>query len=132
MAGDREGARKIVDGIQDESLKNLVRMDVEDFPVNQPTNQPTVAVDNQSTVAVYNDSWDGSVRQVKQWLNDNLKDPDSFKPIEWSPVLKTPSGHYTVRCKYRAKNSYGGYDIFNQLFYMDSQGNVIQYVDVNE
>jgi hypothetical protein len=34
--------------------------------------------------------------------------------------------------KYRAKNSFGGYDISNQIFYMDSEGNVLRYVNVNE
>jgi len=39
----------------------------------QPASQPTAPV--------YNNGWDGSVRQVKEWLKDNLKDPDSFKRL---------------------------------------------------
>jgi len=80
---------------------------------------------------VYNNGWDGSVRQVKDWLKDNLKDPGSFDAIEWSPVRKTDNGGYVVRCKYRAKNSFGGYDIYNQIFTMDSEGNVLGYVDAD-
>jgi len=91
-----------------------------------------VIATNQPTGPVYNNGWDGSVRQVKQWLKDNLKDPDSFVAIEWSPVQKTADGGYLVRCKYRAKNSFGGYDVSNQIFYMDSEGNVLRYVDVSE
>jgi hypothetical protein len=63
---------------------------------------------------------------------DNLKDPDSFEAINWSPVQTNFDGGYYVRCKYRAKNSFGGYDIANQIFYMDSKGNVLRYVDANE
>ena len=35
------------------------------------------------TEAVYNDGWDGSVQQVKDYLKGNLKDPDSLQFIEW-------------------------------------------------
>jgi hypothetical protein len=95
---------------------------------SQTSEQPT----NQPLGPVYNSFWDGSVRQVKQWLKDNLKDPNSFDAIGWTAVQKTPDGGYSVRCKYRAKDSFGGYDISNQIFYMDSEGNVLRYVDVSE
>ena len=71
-----------------------------------------------------NSAWDGSVRQVERYLKDNLKDPDSYQGIEWSPVAKTDSGGYIVRHKYRAKNSFGGYVVEEKIFTMDSEGNV--------
>ena len=77
--------------------------------------------------AVRSSSYDGSVRQVKTYLKRNLKDPDSFEAIEWSPLNKQSNGGYMVRCKYRAKNSYGGYVVENQVFYLDSKGNVTGY-----
>ena len=76
---------------------------------------------------VRSSSYDGSVRQVKAYLKRNLKDPDSFEAIEWSPLKKQSNGGYMVRCKYRAKNSYGGYVVENQVFYLDSKGNVTGY-----
>lgn len=78
---------------------------------------------------VYNSKWDGSVSQVKTYLRDNLKDPDSFQAIEWSPVSKTEKGDFIVRCKYRAKNSFGGYVVSNQLFCLSSNGDVISCSD---
>jgi hypothetical protein len=39
-------------------------------------------------------------------------------------VVETENG-YVVRHKYRAKNSFGGYIIENQKFYLDFKGNVI-------
>ena len=78
-------------------------------------------------VEVSNSVWDGSVWQVKSWLRNNLKDPKSYEGIEWSPVQSTEDG-YMVRHKYRAKNSYGGYVIKNQIFYLDKQGNVINVI----
>jgi len=85
---------------------------------------------SKSSETVYNSSWDGSVRQVERFLKTNLKDPDSFEAIEWSPVNKQSDGSFMVRCKYRAKNSFGGYIIENQIFYLDSRGNVTNYIDM--
>lgn len=78
---------------------------------------------------VHNLSWDGSVLQVESWLKQNLKDPDSFEAIEWSKVIKNENGYF-VRCKYRAKNSFGGYAVENKLFMLNSSGEVITVTDV--
>jgi len=59
--------------------------------------------------------WDGSVPCVKQYLEKNLNDPDSYESIEWSPV-KADGDHWIVRNKYRAKNSFGAKIIKNQVF----------------
>jgi hypothetical protein len=79
--------------------------------------------EKKAGVKVENSAWDGSVQQVKKYLKSTLKDPDSYESIEWSDVKETEDG-YTVRHKYRAKNSLGGYVVENQIFYLDFQGNV--------
>jgi RNA polymerase subunit RPABC4/transcription elongation factor Spt4 len=78
---------------------------------------------------VYNSELDGSVEQVKSWLQENLKDPDSLQFIEWSPVQKIYDGRFMVRVKYRAKNSFGGYVIENKIFSLDSSGNLVNVSD---
>ncbi len=78
---------------------------------------------NQS--AVENSSWDGSASQVKNWVTANVKDPDSLQFIEWSPVLPQANGEFMVRVKYRAKNSFGGYVVEEQLFFLSSSGNIL-------
>lgn len=80
---------------------------------------------------VYNSAWDGSVRPVEKYLNEILKDPDSFEAIEWGPVWTKSGQEYRVRCKYRAKNSFGGYVVAHQVFIMNSQGWVVRAVDYN-
>jgi hypothetical protein len=82
-----------------------------------------------SKTKVVNSPWDSSVRQVERYLKKNLKDPKSFDAIEWSPVASRSDGGYQVRCKYRAKNSLGGYVIANQIFVMNSEGNVISVMN---
>jgi RNA polymerase subunit RPABC4/transcription elongation factor Spt4 len=77
-----------------------------------------------SSKTVENSSWDGSVSQVKDWLRENLKDPGSLEFIEWGTVVETSSG-YSVRVKYRAKNSFGGYVIEEKIFTLDHSGNVL-------
>jgi len=75
---------------------------------------------------VYNSSWDGSVRQVEDWFERNLKDPKSVDVIEWYEVKKNDQqGFYIVRCDFRAKNSFGGYVVHNYNFYIDFSGNMI-------
>lgn len=74
---------------------------------------------------IENSAWDGSVYQVKNYLKKNLKDPDSYEGIEWSKVQENSNGTYTVRHKYRARNSFGGMVIENWVFELDENGNVI-------
>ena len=81
-------------------------------------------IEKKGYVKVENSAWDGSVSQVKKYLRSNLKDPDSYESIEWGNVVKTDNG-YMVRHKYRAKNSFGGYMVDNNVFYLDFQGNVV-------
>jgi len=78
---------------------------------------------------VKNSSWDGSVWQVMQYLKSNLKDPDSYESIEWSSVQKQGE-NYVVRHKYRAKNSFGGYMIENQIFTLNSDGEIISVISL--
>lgn len=73
---------------------------------------------------VVNSGLDGSVQQVKQYLNVALKDPSSFEAITWGNVLHTCDG-YTVFVKYRARNGFGGMSIAAQVFNMDRTGVVV-------
>ena len=93
-------------------------------PAEKKVEQPSAPME-----IVTNSAWDGSVRQVERYLKNNLKDPDSLQTIEWSEVQKTTSGGFMVRCKYRAKNSFGGYVVSNQIFMMDSKGDVTGAMD---
>lgn len=98
---------------------------------DQKTKQPAAsspAPKSAPKATVANSGWDGSVWQVEHFLERNLKDPDSFEAIEWSPVIDNGNG-YAVRCRYRAKNSFGGYNIEEQLFVMNKQGDVISVTD---
>ena len=50
--------------------------------------------------------------------------------IEWGNVVPGADGGFVVRVKYRAKNSFGGYVIEDQVFSLDAQGNVIGAVNL--
>jgi len=78
---------------------------------------------------VENSPWDGSVHAVERYLKRNLKDPDSFKAVEWTPVKKG-CGNYTVGLSYRAKNSFGGYVVEQAVFTLDADGNVTGMLQV--
>ena len=91
-----------------------------------------LVADDESKISdarvVKNSSWDGSVWQVEHHLKRNLNDPDSFEAIEWSEVIDNGDG-FTVRCKYRAKNSFGGYVVEEQIFVMNRRGDVVSVSD---
>ena len=77
---------------------------------------------------VENSTYDGSVSKVEAYLKSNLKDVSSYQSIEWSIVTPTDNG-YMVRHKYRAKNSFGAYELVNQVFYLNGNGEVIGVSD---
>ena len=88
---------------------------------------------SSSSSKVQNSPYDASVHQVKSYLKKTLKDPSSYEKIEWGPVVESSGNEgykYVVRHKYRAKNSYGGYVVEHQIFYLDSQGNVLWFENV--
>jgi hypothetical protein len=83
---------------------------------------------DSSEKEIKNNKADGSVWQIKAYLQTNLKDPESYQAIEWGQVrqIKKEPVQYLVRHKYRAKNSFGGYVISTQYFTIDDNGKVIK------
>lgn len=79
---------------------------------------------------VYNSSWDGSVYQAEAYLKRNLKDPDSYESIEWGKVAKNSDGNYITWCKYRAKNSFGGYMVNKHMFILSPSGDVLSMHEI--
>jgi len=75
---------------------------------------------------VHNDLWDGSVRQVKLFLQHNWKDVGPRPPIEWGKVEKTSAGDFLVPCTLHTKVD-GKLGAIEAVFKFDSDG---QYVDV--
>jgi len=71
----------------------------------------------------YQSEWDRSVPVVELYLEDVLKDPDSFEAIEWSPMVEH-GPFWAVRVKYRAKNSFGGY-VVEERVALIQQGRVV-------
>ena len=88
---------------------------------------PTSSAANRRPV-VENSSWDGSVYQVKAWYRKHLKDPGSVEYISWSPVVRNKNGTFMVRVRYRAKNSFGGYVIGEDVCGLSANGRVLDCV----
>ena len=78
---------------------------------------------------VKNLPWDNSVIPVKNYIKNNLKDPSSLEFIRWGNVIKTANGTYVVNVKYRAKNSFGGYVVNDQIFTLNSSGQILKIND---
>jgi hypothetical protein len=76
-----------------------------------------------------NSKWDGSVQEVKSYLQKNLKDPKSTEYISWSPVTSMDfegAKAWAVRVKYRSKNSFGGYVVEDGVAFI-RHGKVVAY-----
>ena len=71
----------------------------------------------------------GTVVPVANYLKNNLNDPNSYQPIEWSRIIETDKGVYSVRHRYRAKNAFNALIVCDQVFSIDSLGNIINVQD---
>jgi len=97
----------------------------------------SILPDRGTRAGIYNSTVDGSVYEVERYLKDNLKDPKSYESISWGKVIdlgmepSTPY-RYHVHHRYRARNSFGGFVISDQTFYMDKYGNVFEVKDNEE
>lgn len=73
-------------------------------------------------------NWDGRALVLNSWFQSNLKDPDSLKVIEVSPVYENKDGTYGQRVKFRAKNSFGAYNI-NEYYFTFSKDKVLKAIE---
>ena len=64
-------------------------------------------------------------RYVKRHLKDSLKDPSSLEIMHWD-IMETADRGAFVRVKYRAKNGFGGYDVYTQIFTLSSNGEILK------
>ena len=86
--------------------------------------QRACQAEKNKPAVVVNSGRDGSVQQVKRYLDKTLKDPASFEAIEWGKVTHTCDGYFTW-VRYRAKNGFGGMVISGQAFTLDKNGVVV-------
>lgn len=56
-------------------------------------------------------AWDGSMPALERYVEDNLRDPDSYEHIETRIAPVSADGMHTVIMKYRARNGFGGMTI---------------------
>lgn len=86
--------------------------------------QRSCQAEKNKPAVVANSGWDGSVQQVKRFLDKTLRDPASFEAIEWGSVRRTCDGYF-VLVKYRARNGFGGMVISTKAFTLDTNGLVV-------
>ena len=60
-------------------------------------------------------AWNGVAYAVDFYFKNSLKDYDSLEVVDCSPLVKAKGG-WLQRVKYRAKNSFGGYVLANNIF----------------
>jgi len=60
-------------------------------------------------------AWDGSHSDVKAYVEERMRDPDSFEHIETRITPVKDDGTHTLVMKYRAKNGFGGMTVGEAL-----------------
>ena len=96
-----------------------------DLAKERAGNQSATATLSKDTL-VYNDPDDFSVVQVKEYIQAQLKYPESYHPVHWEKVTKVgPPYAYTVVHEYEAKNAFGIPMLYLQQFTLDTLGVVI-------
>tara|TARA_A100000171_G_scaffold52844_1_gene73577 strand:+ start:4007 stop:4360 length:354 start_codon:yes stop_codon:yes gene_type:complete len=82
---------------------------------------------NRPNPKVYNNTRDNSVFQVENYIKKYSNDPDSYESIEWYKVVNNTDGTFSVRHIYRGRNVFGAYHVFDHVFYLDQNGQVVDY-----
>lgn len=77
---------------------------------------------------VHQSRWDGSVKQVVDYIKENAHDAKSYEPVQWDTLYIDESGigKYTIRHKFRIKNGFGAIRLTSIKFYLDANGNVVR------
>lgn len=73
-------------------------------------------------------AWDGLTPEVRAYFDESLKDPDSLQIAETYEVMTFGETGWMQRVKYRAKNSFGGYELEDQVFVI-VDGKVVHALD---
>lgn len=88
-----------------------------------PKPPPTAAELRQQQIERQFSAWDGSHYALEKSVKKALKDPDSYQHIETR--YSDDGDHITVVMQFRAKNSFGGYDVSTARGTYDLDGNAI-------
>lgn len=64
-------------------------------------------------------AWDGSHRGVKEYVENRLRDPDSFEHLE-TRITPVKNGKHTLFMTYRARNGFGGMNVEKVVAEIDS------------
>lgn len=106
-------------------------------PQVKPEPDPMSTID--FTKADYGESPSNYQIKIKEWLESNLKDPDSAKVSQPSKPRKEvafknkqPIFGYTTCIKVNAKNSYGGYSGPQTYWFFLHKGEIVRAQNVNE
>lgn len=79
--------------------------------------------------AVQNSSWDGSISQVKTYLESHVNDPKSLEYYNWYEVSKIPGKEiYNARVDFGARNGFGGMVRSTGWFTFDIKGSIVDVV----
>lgn len=96
-------------------------------PVSKPVAPKLTASERKMGPKPVPSEWDGITPEVNAFLRGTLKDYRSMKVVQASTV-GTMNGHWCQRVTYRAKNSFGAYEIEDQVFLI-LNGKVSKFFD---
>lgn len=66
-------------------------------------------------------SWDGSHSAVKKYVEERMRDPDSFEHVETRISPVNDKGTHRLAMKYRATNGFGGLTVGSATAIVDNE-----------
>ena len=78
---------------------------------------------------VRNSLWDGSVREVVDYVRARADDPRSVEFVKWGQVREVPGG-YSVWANFRVRNRIGLPVLMKAFFVMDWYGDVVEVIEL--
>lgn len=76
---------------------------------------------------VHQSRWDGSVKQVVDYIKEHAHDAKSYESVQWDTLYldESGTGKYFIRHKFRIKNGFGALRLTSMKFYLDADGNIV-------
>ena len=105
---------------KDTYVENISDVDIDSIIAE--TNKPKSKADIENLFS----AWDGSLPSFKDYIKENLQNPDSFEHVETK--FRDDGDGLTVIMKYRGENGFGAIRTQTAIAKVDYDGNILNLI----
>ena len=104
----------------EQSVVNMSQQEIDSIIAE--TNKPKSKADIENLFS----AWDGSLPSFKDYIKENLQNPDSFEHVETK--FRDDGDGLTVIMKYRGENGFGAIRTQTAIAKVDYEGNILNLI----